>query len=481
MEPFVLGSGLDAGEAADPDRRSDAMPTVTVCDAAGLADALATADDIEIEGTIAGTPMISLRPGVRLRGGTLRFGASGIRLTSDNVLDGVTVIVPDWELAIFNDTSATDLGRLTLRNVRTRGQVLLVADRAVRAGHVEVDGLVVASADLRGRPDRQHGFGVDAMPGAFTLWNRQPDPAVRITASLTGLSAGSADAPIRGSGVFVAGHGDWSGRADGGTVAVDLLRTGPVVTDGGIEAGTPDLISAGVYVVSGAEVETVVNDGPVTTMGANDMVLDNWGQVGTWTARAAVTSHGASGIGFVNFGELRRLRVDAPLVTYGAGARGFNVYDGSVASARFESIVTHGDGAVGIQVSKDLPELEITGSVTTFGGEGASLVRGRQSWLGSVAVSVLAGGRIGRLTVGGSLSTFGDGIATLEAAGAVGALSVRRGIAASGVGSDAVRLAGDVPGLDETIVTAAHGQAVARLAEDRARDHGVRDHGKGEA
>jgi hypothetical protein len=429
-------------------------------------EALTSARDIVVDGTVSGMPMISLLPGARLHGGTLCFGAKGIRLSSDNALEDVTVIVPDREVAIFNDTSVGDFGRISLRNVRTRGQVLLLADRAVRAGHVHVDGLVVASADVRGRPDRQHGYGVDAMQGAFTLWNRQSDPAVRITASLTGLSVGSMDAPVRGSGVFVAGHGDWYGKAAGGTVEIDLLRTGPIVADSGIEPGTPDLISAGVYVLCGAEVKTIVNDGPVTTRGANDMVLDNWGKVGTWTVRAPITSHGPSGIGFVNFGTLEHLRVDAPLVTHGVGARGFNVYDGSLASARFQSITTHGDGAVGIQVSRELPVLEITGSVTTFGGEGTSLVRGEQSQLRSVAVSILPGGRIGRLTVGGSLSTHGDGVVTLDVGGALGELSVQQGVTASGLASDAVRLTGEIPGLKDTTVTAAHGQPVAQLAED---------------
>ncbi len=278
------------------------MTTAKVSSSAELLDALETADDIEVDGSLTGMPMITLRPGVTLRGGTLRFGAKGIRLTSDNLLEDVTVLVPDTEVAIGNDTAVGDLGRLTLRNVRTRGQVLLLADGSVRRGHVEVDGLAVASADLRGRPDRPHGFGVDAMPGGFTLWNRQGDPAVRITASLEGISAGAAESPIRGSGVFVAGYGDRAGGTDGGVVDVDVLRTGSIVTDGGIEPGTPDLISGGVFVVSGARVTAVINDGPVTTTGANDMVLDNWGEVGAWTVRAPVTSRGPSGIGFVNFG-----------------------------------------------------------------------------------------------------------------------------------------------------------------------------------
>ena len=86
------------------------MTVVTT--AAGLLDALATADDIEVDGTLSGMPAITLRPGTSLRGGTLRFGARGIRLTSDNRLEDVTVLVPDTEVAI--GTSSADVGRLAL-------------------------------------------------------------------------------------------------------------------------------------------------------------------------------------------------------------------------------------------------------------------------------------------------------------------------------------------------------------------------------
>jgi hypothetical protein len=438
------------------------MTAAKVSTAAQLLAALSVADEIEVDGTIAGMPMIDLRPGVTLGGGVLRFGAKGVRLSRDNRLEDITILVPDHEVAIGNDTSVADMGRLELRNVATIGQVLLVADHAVRAGHIAVDGLSIVAADVRGRADRPHGFGVDAMQGAFTLWNRQPDPAVRITATIAGVSAGRTDEPVRGSGVFVAGHGDRDGRGDGGVVEADLLRTGEIWSDGGIEPGTPDLISAGVFVVSGAHVDAVLNEAPVTTIGANDMVLDNWGSVGTWTARGPVTSHGASGIGFVNFGTLERLHVEASVTTYGAGARGFNVYDGRLAAARFHSITTQGDGAIGIQVSRDLPDLRIDESVTTFGGAGTSLVRGHQVTLSAIAVSVQPSGRIGRLTVGGTLSTHGERSAALDVDGRIDRLDVARGISAAGRGSDAVHLTGPVNGLDDTRVTAAHGQPVVR-------------------
>ena len=82
-----------------------------------------------------------------------------------------------------------------------------------------------------------------------------------------------------------------------------------------------------------------------------------------------MTSNGPSGIGFVNFGEIDRLDVQAPIETFGTGARGFNLYDGSLRHASFASIATHGDGSVGVQVSKPLPILEISGHLTTEGGE----------------------------------------------------------------------------------------------------------------
>jgi hypothetical protein len=428
-----------------------------------LLDAVASnAAEIEVRGTVSGMPMITLRPGVVLRGGVLEFGAKGVRLTSQNTLDGVTVRTAADEVALLNDTSVDDLGTLTLRNVTTVGQVLLLADESVRAGHVVVDGLHVERADVRGRAVRPHGFGVEALQGGFTLWNRQADDSVAITADLRGISAGSPDSPVRGSGVFVGGHGDWDGHGDGGTLRVSSLRTGEIHTDGGIPAGTPDLISGGVFVISGAVVEEVVNEGPVTTYGQNDMVLDNWGDVDSWRATAPVTSRGPSGIGFVNFGRLGRLDVQAPVQTFGTGARGFNVYDGSLEHASFESIATHGDGSTGVQVSKPLPVLEIKGDLSTEGGEGMSLVKGVQMTLKAVALSVKPGGSVGRVTIGGGLRTSGADVVTLEVEGEIDEIEVAGGISAAGRGSDAVHLrGGPIRGLDAVEISAAAGERIA--------------------
>lgn len=436
---------------------------MTVRTAGELADAIAAgASEITVEGEITGSPMITLPPGARLRGGVLRFGAKGIRLTSDNTLADVTVETADDEVAILNDTSVPDMGTLTLRNVRTTGQVLLVADRAVRSGHVAIDGLRIDRADVRGRARRPHGFGVEALQGALTVWNLQADAAVTITAEILGVSAGSEQAPIRGCGVFVGGHGDWDGHGDGGVLRVSRLHTGEIHTHGGIPEATPDLISGGVFVISGAVVDEVVTAGPVTTNGQNDMVLDNWGVVSTWTVTAPVVSNGPSGIGFVNFGDIDRLDVRAPIRTNGKGARGFNLYDGSLREASFQSIATTGDGSVGIQVSKPLGRLTVSGDVTTSGGEGLSLVKGVQIVLKAVALSVKPGGEVGSISIGGRLTTSGDQVNTVEIEGRLDRLEVAGGISASGSGSDAVHVTGDVPGLDAIELTATDGESLVR-------------------
>ncbi|WP_091256881.1 hypothetical protein [Arthrobacter sp. ok909] len=438
------------------------MPWTQVTDVAQLNEALASgAREVEVSGTLKGMPSVTLPPGVALRGGELVFGAKGLRLTRDNSVEDITVRTPAHELAIYNDPTVEDLGTLRLTNVTSYGQVYLTAEGSIRAGRVEADGVHVAEADTRGRADRPTGFGVEAMQGAFTLWNRQPDVGVVLTARLENISAGSAEAPVRGGGVFVGGHGDKAGKADGGTVAVELLSTGDVFADGGIAPGTPDLISGGVFIISGAYATEVANLG-TTTFGQNDMVLDNWGAVENWTAKAKVTSHGPSGIGFVNFGDIGVLSVEAPIETTGLGARGFNVYDGSLREAVFESITTRGDGSVGVQVSRDLPKLTNTGSLSTSGGTGESLVKGVLMPLSAIALSVKPTGHIGSVDIGADISTDGDGLATVDLEGPVGTLTVGGKIIAHGAGASSVRIAGVTgPDLDGLTLEAPNGQPMA--------------------
>jgi hypothetical protein len=435
---------------------SSPMSPVTVTTSVELADAIkAGAVEIVVEGIITGSPSITLPEGTLLRGGQLDFLAKGVRLTRNNTLKDIVITTTPYEVAVYNDTSVPDAGTLRFLNVTTVGQVYIAAEANTTSVRVETVGLHGKEADVRGRAEQPHGFGVDVLQGGVTLWNRQQDPSATFTATLRDVSVGTEDTPVRGSGLFVAGYGDREGKLAGGAFVADLIETGQVVTDGGIAPGTPDKISGGVFVVSGARVDKVLNAGAVTTHGQNDMVLDNWGYVKEWIATAEVTSAGPSGIGFVNFGDIDKLDVQAPILTTGSGARGFNLYDGSLKEASFHSIRTTGDGSVGIQVSKPLGSLTVHNDVETTGGEGTSLVKGVQMTLKAIAFSVKPGGTIESVTVGGSLRTRGDHVVTfdVEKGARIGTLSIGGSVVALGAGSKATRLEGEVPILDHATAT----------------------------
>jgi hypothetical protein len=414
--------------------------TTQECRITAAAELLAAAADasvriIEIAADVSDLPSFRLWPGQSLRTvgprPTLRFakGQDGLQLSADNQVEGVELSADANRRAIFNDTKIEQLGRLVLRDVRTTGVVQLLARDAVRGGHVEVENMDIVAADARGYGERPKGYGVEVIPGAFTLWNQQADTAITLTADLVGLSAGRAGAPVRGSGIFVSGAGE-----SGGRLIVRRLETGAVHSDGGISPGTPDCITGGVFVVSGAHVDHVRNRGPVTTYGPNDMVLDNWGTVDHWVADDKITSYGPSGIGFVNFGTINRLQANAVIETFGQGARGFNVYAGTVNTAEFERIVTHADGAVGIQISQPIGELTVRRGVETFGGTGDSLVKGVVLALSAIAISVKPGGSARKIAVAGGVVTHGEGVSPFELHGAVGCLQVTEGFAAEGGG-----------------------------------------------
>jgi len=393
---------------------------------------------ITVAQDLTGVPQIRLSPNKTLRGprshrAVLQFadGADGICLTCDNLVDELDLVLSPERLAIRNDESVSGLGTLTLRSVSTVGRVRLLARGAVRGGHVEIEGLDIVAADARAEQERPHEYGVYVLQGAFTLWNMQSDPDVRITANLIGLSAGRPGSPVLGSGVFVGGASDAGGR-----LTVQHFETQAVYSDGRIEPGTANQISGGVFVVSGASVEVVVNNGPVTTYGANDMALDNWGVVDRWISKDKVTTFGPSGVGFVNFGRIDELVTHAPIETFGIGARGFNVYTGSIRSGDFDRIVTHADGAVGVQISQPVGRLIFRRGIETHGAIGQSLVKGVLQNLPATALSIKPGGSAQEIQVLGGLHSHGKDVLPFEQDGSIESLRIEGGFSSATVSSN---------------------------------------------
>lgn len=406
-----------------------------------LLSAVSTPDvtHIEVAAELVDVPTLRLLPGQALVGAGVRSGLNfaagqdGVQLIRDNQVENLRLTTDLDRRAIFNDTSASHLGILALRGLNIVGVVQILARDQIRGGHVEVHGIEIVAADARGYEERPKGYGVEVIPGAFTLWNQQMDAAVTITADLTGISVGQEGAPVRGSGVFVSGAGDVGGR-----LVARRLETGAVYSDGGIKPGTPDRITGGVFTVYGAFVDRVRNLGPVTTYGPNDMVLDNWGTVDCWEAEEKITSHGPSGIGFVNFGTVNELKVNAPIETFGQGARGFNVYTGTVKSAEFERVVTHADGSVGIQISQPVGRIRVRRGIETYGGTGDSLVKGVVIRLSAVALSIKPGGSVREIHIAGGVVTHGEGVNAFELHGSIDTFRLRGGFVAAGGGFEKI-------------------------------------------
>lgn len=395
-----------------------------------VAALLAATTNGEVKTIIVGAdlenvPSLTLAPGQSLRGASERYtlsfteGVDGVQLSADNRVLDITLETSPTRCAICNDVHRPSLGTLKLRHVVTTGRVQILARDQVRHGRIEVDGLDIVAADARAEPDRPQGYGVSVIQGAFTLWNMQPDDRVEISANLVRISVGRLGHPVLGSGVLVGGAGPKGGR-----VHVQHLETNAVYSNGMIATGTADQITGGVFTVFGTQVDSVVNQGAVTTYGANDMALDNWGTVERWTAEGAVTTYGPSAIGFVNFGTLKTLSIHAPIETHGPGARGFNVYGGTVDLGDFDRIVTHGDGAVGVQISQPIGRLVIRRGIETFGGTGPSLVKGVLQNLSAMALSVKPGGLARSIDIAGGVTTHGRGIAPIEIDGQIDALHV---------------------------------------------------------
>lgn len=386
---------------------------------------------IVVTAVLTGVPSLRLAPGQTLTGagsnGMLHFtiGSEGIQLSSNNRVENLEIIAATDKRVLFNDTTVNDFGVFHLRNLTLTGVVQILASNNVRAGHVVVRKVDIVSADARNYSDRPKAYGVEVVHGAFTLWNQQADPSVKIGVDLTGISVGRPDAPVQGSGVLISGAGDKTGK-----VLVRHLETGAIYSNGGIATGTANRISGGVFAAYGAVVDSVHTKGPVTTYGPNDMVLDNWGVVDRWVSEEKTTSYGPSGVGFVNFGTINFLKLKAPIETFGEGARGFNVYSGTIGSAEFDRIVTHGNGSIGVQIAQPVGSMSVFRGIETHGGTGQSLVKGVVTKLSATAFSVKPGGSVKALKIAGGLITHGAGVTPLELHGSIETLLVNDGVIA---------------------------------------------------
>lgn len=368
--------------------------------------------DIVISRNITSNHTLILPEGVSLRGVPQENGelpmllfanCDGIGLTRNNTIKDLKVNTPTTSRAIFTTYSKEDLGTFHLENLSVQGQVALLFRIGTSRATVRIKDLDIYAADARHFLEQPQKYGVNVLQGALTIYNLNGDDKSLIEVTAEGVKIGRKDAPVLGSGIFIAGAGDKGGRTE-----ISRLETGSVYSTGKIPYGVADYITGGIFILNGAHAKEVIANGELVTYGVNDMVTDVWGSVDDWTNNGPITSYGPSGIGFVNFGKVKNYTTNAPLQTYGEGARGHNQYDGTVEHIKFRSIETFGDGSIGIQISKKIGTVTVEEGVKTYGAIGNSLVKGVITRLPAYAISIKEGGHADKLEVKGNITTNGD-------------------------------------------------------------------------
>lgn len=365
--------------------------------------------DIRLANSISMPETLHLRRGQKLSAAEdaevfLSFiNTDGVGLSGDNEITGIAIQTNPSKRAIYIDSTEEDLGTITLKDLTVTGVVQLLTRSGNKRLHIAADTLDIVQADARGFSERPMKYGVIVYQGAFTVYNFNPDPNSLVTVRAEHITLGRKAAPVIGSGVFISGFND-----ETGFVKVEKLTTGEIHSNGMIPTGQPNLITAGIFIVYGAQADAIESYGPVSTYGTNDMVLDVWGKVKNWVAKEKVTSYGPSGIGFVNFGEVEHFRAEAPIRTFGLGARGFNQYDGTIGEAYFQEIRTVNDGSIGMQFSKPVGKITVADGITTEGSTGQTLVKGVIKELSADGISVVEGGEIEELIVTGDIRVKGD-------------------------------------------------------------------------
>lgn len=365
-------------------------------------------EDIELTNSINAVDTIKLNKGQKIFSNEenllLSFiNGDGLALSGDNEISNVAIQTTPSRRAIYIDSKEEDLGEIKLNNLTITGMVQLLTRGNNKKLSVKIETLDILAADARNYPERPMKYGVNVYQGALTIYNFNPKEGSEIRVSAENISLGRQKAPVIGSGVFISGFNDESGK-----VIIEKLTTNDIYTNGMIPTGQPNLITGAIFIVYGAHAKEIISKGKTVTYGTNDMVLDVWGEVDDWISKDKILSYGSSAIGFVNFGHVKNYRAEAEVKTFGLGARGFNQYDGSIENAEFKSIKTLGDGSIGMQFSKPVGTITIKEDVETTGSTGETLVKGEIKELQADGISVLEGGEIEKLVVEGNLTAKGE-------------------------------------------------------------------------
>ena len=151
-----------------------------------LADLMAALSEkeariLELQTSVACPFSVTLPPGFALRGKdrdscVLGFcDGDGIGLTANNSLANLTVIATPSSRAIYTQTGFADMGRMTLKDLSTTGQVSIITRTGTDKLVLVADALHIAACNCRRYSEQPQKYGVNVYQGALTLQlQRQP-------------------------------------------------------------------------------------------------------------------------------------------------------------------------------------------------------------------------------------------------------------------------------------------------------------------
>lgn len=272
--------------------------------------------EIVISRNITSNHTLTLPEGVSLRGIPQENGelpmllfenSDGLGLTANNSLKDLKINTPVDQRAVFTTYSKEDLGSFRLEHLSVQGQVAFIFRIGTQRADLVLKDIDIFSADARHYLEQPQKYGVNVLQGALTIYNMNGDAQSLVNVRAEGITIGRKDAPVAGSGIFIAGAGDNGGRTE-----ISRLETKAVYSTRKIPYGVADYITGGVFILNGAHAKEVITDGELVTYDVNDMVTDVWGSVDDWTSNAPIISYDPSGIGFVNFGIREELHRQCP-------------------------------------------------------------------------------------------------------------------------------------------------------------------------
>ncbi|HEC2170694.1 TPA: hypothetical protein R1903_001195 [Staphylococcus delphini] len=228
--------------------------TVQVANLSALEEALNNGEkDIKITQSFLVPYSIHLSKGVSISGSNekeilISFSrGDGFSLEGDNKITNLAIQTNQDQRAIFINSNFEDLGEIELSSLIITGQVQILTRRPQKKLNLTIHDLDIVSADTRIAAEKPLAYGVSVYQGALTIYNYNQDPESLITTKIEGVKIGREKAPVIGTGIFIGGFG-----YDGGKVEVEYLRTNAVYSNGMIPFGQPTLITAGVFIISGA-------------------------------------------------------------------------------------------------------------------------------------------------------------------------------------------------------------------------------------